>query len=116
MNFKLSYILNICGLDKLMYENNVTNIINSKKNSENNSHIYELIYSLILISGLIGVSIAFIRKVYMSSTKIELNKDLVINLPAPKRTGTIFTHDLEDINRCLVGRRKCYIDDPLDNL
>ena len=73
MNFKLSYILNICALDKLMYENNVTNIINSKKNSENNSHIYELIYSIILISGLIGVSIAFIRKVYMSSTKIELN-------------------------------------------
>ena len=99
-----------------MYENNVTNIINSKKNSENNSHIYESIYSIILISGLIGVSIAFIRKVYMSSTKIELNKDLVINLPAPKRTGTIFTHDLEDINRCFVGRRKCYIGDPLDNL
>lgn len=103
-----------------MYENNVTNIINSKKNSENNSHInshiYELIYSIILISGLIGVSIAFIRKVYMSSTKIEPNEDLVINLPAPKRTGTIFTHDLEDINRCFVGRRKCYIDDPLDNL
>lgn len=98
-----------------MYENNVTNIINSKKNSETNSHIYELIYSIIFVSGLIGVSIAYIRKLYMSSTKIEPNNDLVINLPAPKISGTFFTYDLEDIDRCFVGRRKRYIDH-LDNL